>query len=168
MAWLICPCICLIRRKKYWREKGRGGARLTKMCEFLIILMGGQSGSRSLTICAPGGRLPGCWLASGCRAGRWWNKLIQNQIVFQGILKRDIPQGSFEVLMCNLCERVWTPVTQGGDTTAVSAIQTQMSCHKTGTPPLFHIAYMATTPVFIGGKGKLRIGYEFGVVNGLD
>lgn len=60
--------------------------------------------------------------------------------------------------------RVWTPVIQGGETTAVSATQRQVRCNKDRTLPLFHITHMATTPIFMGRKGKLRVGHEFGVL----
>lgn len=60
--------------------------------------------------------------------------------------------------------RVWTPVIQGGETTAVSATQEQVRCNKDRTTPLFHITHMATTPIFMGRKGKLRVRHEFGVL----
>lgn len=39
VAWLIYLCIYLFGRKEYWEEKGRGRARVAKMCEFLVNLM---------------------------------------------------------------------------------------------------------------------------------
>lgn len=101
---LVCLPLCLSgQEKEDCGEKGRGRAGLAKMCELLMNLVDSAEVVRfqlSYQKCSKEGRLPGYGRTAGCRTERWGKKVIQTQILFQGILCRAL----VSVHMWPMCE----------------------------------------------------------------